>query len=275
MKKKFGILFLLILVIGLMGGCKPGLEQKTGVVVENVVLESKNNLVSFNIQNFDNFIVDCYARVILNDRLVALRNIGVIEPKSEEKKQINLGVTNTNAQIKIEPVCMEVNSLTVQKCGDLEEYIDRRICELEPENPGVKQCYAKKTLSEKMFCMALITNNPEICRRMLTSRKYWCTAYITGDFSQCENIIDINGKDRCYMDIGMNRRDKNICEKINDQAKKTSCMAAVSLDADACLKGSQIDEMSCILIIAEVTGDKTLCEKLTDSKEECYHSLEE
>lgn len=277
MKKWGGILFTFLFLSILVLGCQFKQEQRTGVVIEDVLINKINGnncSVSFNVKNFDNFAVDCYAKISVYKK-PKLMNLGIIEPRSEEKKQIFLKINDTNTPVKIEPVCRGVNSSTIQRCGNLKSYVDRRICEFEPENPQLEQCYARETGQEKLFCMALVTNNSEICQNFLEYKKYWCTAYITGDFSQCEKITDQDQKDECYTDIGMNKRNKDVCQKINNEAKKTSCMAVIDSDADSCLKGDPNSKLVCIINIIEHTGDKTVCEKLGDLKEQCYSYFEE
>lgn len=269
MKKRFILLLLLLF----LAGCKFGIEQQNGTVIKDVIineLEGGNHSISFNIKNFNDFSVDCYARILLGNR-TALCSVGVIKARNEEKKQTIINLKNGKTQIKVEPVCKEISDSVIQKCGDLKGYTDRRICELELENPELKQCSMEKSNQMKLFCIALTLNNFQICQYMLTPKRHWCAAYISEDYSLCEKIIDLKEKDWCYMDIGMNKKDKDICEKVNDEAKKTSCMGAVLSDADMCLKGDKKNTQACIMNVIESTGDKILCEKLSNSlKEECY-----
>lgn len=271
MKKGFVLLLLLIFLFG----CKS--EQKNGITIENIVisdLAGNNHSLSYDIKNFDSFPVDCYAKISLGNRIV-IRDIGIIGPENEEKKQTIISLKNEKIQIKVEPVCKEISDSVIQKCGDLKRYTDRRICELELENPKLKQCSMKKSNQIKLFCMALTLNNPQICQYMITPKRHWCEAYISGDYSLCEKITNLKEKDWCYMDIGMNKKDKAICEKVNDEAKKTSCMGVVLSDADMCLKGDKKNTLPCIMNVAESTGDKTLCGKLSDNlKEKCYSIFE-
>lgn len=277
MKKLGGLLFVFLFLSIIMLGCQFKPEQQTGVIIQNIQvngLKENKPYVSFKIKNFNNFTVDCYGKISFDNK-TTLSGIGIVKPGIKEEKQISLNsITDANVKIKIEPICRGMSDLVVQKCGNIKTYTDRILCEFELKNPRVKQCYGRETGAGKLFCAALVTNNPKICNYIVSYKRHWCTAYITGNFSYCDKITDQDKKDWCYMDIGMNKGNKNICEKISDSAKKTSCMAVISSDANACLKGSKQDELICILNIIEIMGDKSLCEKLGDSKTECYSSLE-
>ena len=270
--KKWLLLLLLLLILT---GCKLVSEQK-GIMIKDVViskLDSNNMSISFNIKNLNNSAADCYANISSSEKEVH-KDIGMIKARHKEKKQINLALKNVTVQIKIEPICKWVDDLTFQKCNT-GNYIDRRICEFVLKKPELQQCLANDKTYYKLFCIALLTKNYKICNYINTNvEKNWCKAYVTKNVKFCNQIKNKKDKDWCYTDLGMNFKDSAICNKINDAKYKTSCTAAATQSPELCLGGAKEFKLSCIVIIAESTGNKNICELLGEQKKECYSSLE-
>lgn len=270
---KKGMIPLLFLLLFLFG-CKPS-SLYGGVKITNLIIEEyagDKHSVSFMVDNTNTFATDCYAKIVLDEQ-TKFYDLGIVPAKTKKTKELTLSFKSGDTQIRIEPVCKEVDGSIVEKCGGVEDPIDRLVCGSIKEKPALQQCVTRKTSQEKVFCAALLSNDAQLCYYILNPQKYWCLAYITGDNSLCEKIESLERKDLCYMDIGMNKRDESLCKKIKDETKKITCEASLNLDADMCLRGDERSMLACIANIAEFTGNEQLCEKLTDLKEECYSWL--
>lgn len=261
---------LLLLFLLILTGCKFGLEQK-GVMVKDVVvtkLDSNNRSISFSVKNLNNSAADCYVNISLDEKELH-KDIGVIEAKSEKKKQIISAFKNEKSQISIKPICRWIDEYTVKKCN-IGDYINRRICESALKKPRLQQCLDSNITSYRLFCISLISKRPEICNYIKSSsRRNWCKAYITGNISFCENIRDGKKKDWCYTDLGINFKNLTICDKVSDVKSRTSCIAVATSKPELCLEGAEEFKIACVTNIAELTGNKNICELLGEQKEEC------
>lgn len=267
MKKWLTLLLLLFFIFG----CE--IKQQKGIVIKEVIineLEDNEHPVSFTVQNLNESIADCYVNIGLEDRNI-IRDLGIVNAKSEEKKQFL--VTSKCDKIEIKPVCRWITDQTAQNCNT-GSYTKRRICELVLGKPELQQCLSHDN-NYGLFCIALITKNAETCDYIINDRKkIWCKAYVTGEDELCSTIQTEQGKDWCYADIGMNFKDLAICEKITDEKSKTSCTAAATKNPKLCLEGAEQYKVSCILNIVEATGDKESCAFLSDKqKDECLEQF--
>ena len=86
-------------------------------------------------------------------------------------------------------------------------------------------------------------------------RCYWDSAFEIDSAEPCKNIASLDTKNNCYYELAWRTEDAQICEQIQDSNKE-----------------SWLDE--CYRAVAEVTKNPKLCEKVVDEdwKNYCYAS---
>lgn len=158
---------------------------------------------------------------------------------------------------------------------DVTDPTDRKICELTLNKPNLQQCLTGNIMYYKFFCIALISKDAKICDYIdIEPKKNWCKAYVTRDINFCNNILDEKEKDWCYADLGMNFKDLTICDKIYDKKLKTSCTAAATNNPDLCLDGAEESKITCVISIIMSTGNKELCNLLSnEQRKECIEQV--
>jgi len=144
------------------------------------------------------------------------------------------------------------------------------ISDLAGQDPSFKQCLGRP-IPDQYFCAAIIKNNADYCGGIGTTfQKTLCKAHIERNPELCEDLHD--SKDSCYKDYAINKRDEELCRKIKDPDKKNSCLGATTSNPELCKGINEGDKFTCIVNLAEFTGNKELCELLAD-KEPCYEHL--
>ncbi|MBL7100863.1 MAG: hypothetical protein ISS23_02835 [Nanoarchaeota archaeon] len=242
--RKTKIIILLFLALFFLFGC----TQKFSEIkdLEYIELNGDENLV-FNAINPLNSLAECSVYFSVEDDLKIL-GLGVFQP--QEKRLIKSSLTFEN--------------------GETDFTLDLK-CET-PEN--LKKCATQEEAYSQYFCLALINKDHKFCKKIDANfRKIWCEAFVLDQPELCSNIADKECKDWCYMDLGMNKRDRTLCDKIMDTGQKTSCIAVTTSNPDLCLEGDENYKLTCIETLAESMKDITLCDKLEDSSDECYEDM--
>lgn len=247
---------------------KKGADEKKAII-ENLTFNemgnSNNGWLSFYIRNDYGEYADCSVRLFLNNESFSW-NIGIMQPNSRKllKKQIFMpdGITN----IKLSADCQWKKEIEILEC----ESSTFKICDLVKEDARLKQCL-NRDIPSQYFCIALIKNDVDYCEDIkIIHRKIHCKAFIEKKPELCENLNQ--WKDWCYQDYGINRRDEEICKKIENKDKRNSCLGVATLNVELCKDINEVDKFICIVNLAEFTKDKKLCELLVD-KERCYKDL--
>ena len=123
----------------------------------------------------------------------------------------------------------------------------------------------------KYFCIGFITEEEEVCDCInSTLPKALCRAYSLNDPSPCLNLTIERAN--CLQDYAMNTGKEEVCEMIAEKQQRQSCIAATTGDLDMCRSINSSDNFVCIIHIAQLRRDKSIC-NLTQRSDECYEAL--
>lgn len=138
------------------------------------------------------------------------------------------------------------------------------ICDAKREDSKLQQC-AEKEGFYQLFCTAMLSHDISFCEHIKKEpERLHCLAYNSKDASFCEQSPL---RDGCYMDLGTNWNNEELCQKIMDEGMKNECLAVTSYDPDLC-KGSD----ACIMRIAGLKHDSSLCD-LVEDRESCLAGI--
>ncbi|MBN1940845.1 MAG: hypothetical protein JW772_01540 [Candidatus Diapherotrites archaeon] len=132
--------------------------------------------------------------------------------------------------------------------------------------------------------LARATKDISVCEGLSnqTSKEqcYSAVAAATQDLSICETLIElIDNKENCYLNVGLERGDDSLCEKVTVLARKDLCydqIAKRKRDVTICTKIQELEkEESCHTIIAWETLNESDCEQIptTEKKDTCYSGI--
>jgi len=219
------------------------------IVVDNV---KEGAVTTFELVNKHNKAADCY--IVLSD---SKQNIGIIPPKSQKN------VIATSEPISVECTWTDMD---IEGCDGT----TIELCERTKVDSRLRQCIGRE-LHAQYFCAALITKNASLCTKIYKEPyRSHCYAYNLKKPEYCSKVPE---SDWCYMDLAMNWGRSDLCEQINEADRRNACLAVATQDVEMCKQVSESNRFSCIVQLAEMFKDTSLCETLTD-KDRCYEELE-
>ncbi len=163
-----------------------------------------------------------------------------------------------------------------------QEAIDKKdpeICKQLDNERDKLQCFRKVAVADK---------NPDICKNYLKDNAEAqddCYMYVGPEVNNldiCNKITDPKKKSECYMQIGINKKDANICsqtKKLNEQAG-SECYKEVAIsknNPDLCAESTGRYKDDCYAILAENNNRVDLCKEVNTLylKENCYQNIAE
>ncbi len=211
------------------------------------------------IMNYESKPADC-TLIVRSGDTVYKEYSGIIMPGSSR----DIPDAPTGSEIKAD--CRWNSSINVTGCENSTFFI----CNTVRKDLKLEQCLGND-ITYQHFCVALISHNSSYCGPILDEvGRVHCYAYVDHEPELCENLSA--GRDWCYQDLAMNWGRADLCAKINDNAARAACMAVVNKDVAECTELDESSKLTCIIQLADILHDKSLCELVTE-KEECYREL--
>lgn len=265
-------LYIVIILLILFVWNIVSLYKQPNIIVEDIKsfsFSSQADLIVFSVLNKNNVPGDCSAKLALPEKDINVK-LGIINPSQKRIGKVFVRFENGETEITVKPSCKWLNKELINKYNMPEcNTLTYEACTLIQNNPDTKQCINRQ-LSEKKFCFAVISNDVNYCRTIISPlKRIKCKAFITKNPSLCDQLQLQQAKDICYQDYGINMQDIEVCEKIRNESKKLSCLGVVNKNPDLCKDINEDDKALCIINLAEFMNDQSLCKLLKD-KEECY-----
>jgi len=126
--------------------------------------------------------------------------------------------------------------------------------------------------------VAVNNKNAHYCDVLpIKSGDYWSNRYkllcyeaaiSAGDLNICKELSNTRSddkptKDYCYATIASETRNKDFCDEIKNNIKKSECISWLTTSQEDCTKISQmITRNSCYSNVALIKGDVTICSKI-------------
>jgi len=219
-------------------------------ILEIDMFGNNQGLISFKANNTKDLFIECSVLLSLNNTLYEI-GLGIFHPNEERTVESAVGFNNGESKFDL-----------IIKCN-------------QPKN--MEKCVLKESVYMQYFCLALLNHDVSFCDKIssnvLNARMIWCKAFILDQPELCEDIVDNNDKDWCYLDIGMNKVNKKACDMIMDIKRKNSCMAVVESNPDLCFDGEDGSIPICLENTAKAMNDITVCDKFEESSSECRNHL--
>ena len=221
-------------------------------ILEIEMLGNNQGLISFKANNTKDLLIECSVLLSLNNTLYEI-GLGIFHPNEEKTVESAVGFNNGESKFDL-----------IIKCN-------------QPKN--MEKCVLKESIYMQYFCLALLNQDVSFCDKISSNvsnmRMIWCKAFILDQPEFCEDIVDNNDKDWCYLDIGMNKANKKACDMTMDIKRKNSCMAVVESNPDLCFDGEDGSIPICLENTAKAMNDITVCDKLSElgSRNECRNHL--
>ncbi len=224
-----------------------------GVAVE------KSETGKFIVRNFEDMPADCIL-TIRKDNSEYKEYSGIIMPTSFR------AISGISPGSEVSADCTWNSSINATGCENSTFFI----CSAVRRNPRLEQCLGND-ITYQHFCVALISHNSTYCSPILDETgRIHCYAYIDKNPGLCDNLTD--GRDWCYQDLAMNWGRSDLCSMIADGSKRAACLAVVDKDVQECSNLDEDSRMTCIVQLADMLHDSSLCELTTD-KEACYREI--
>jgi hypothetical protein len=171
--------------------------------------------------------------------LILIGIIGLSPPKTSPGEYV---YEEPKPQATLLPTSGECGQYTVQE--------DRDTCykDLAENNVDASKCEKIISGGTRSDCLEHIratylrnTNNTKICENITSSdEKSYCLALVTLDYSLCSKISEQLYRNNCYYSVGMSTGDQNACEKIiDDPVDHDDCYhnsAKINRDPSICQK---------------------------------------
>ncbi|MFH0862229.1 MAG: hypothetical protein V1875_04285 [Candidatus Altiarchaeota archaeon] len=126
-------------------------------------------------------------------------------------------------------------------------------------------CAKCRNRFDNIKCMALAGKDAALCEQLLKpDMRAVCTAYASGSPTMCDTVQDKSVKDDCLIVFAIQKRDKNLCEKMESLDTKALCLMVVGKDNAAC--GGMPTEEHRIRCSAVVEDDPAVCDGLKDTQ---------
>jgi hypothetical protein len=160
-------------------------------------------------------------------------------------------------------ISKETINKSLSICEKINDNTEKAVC-IGIVNGDLEACEILKWKKEKCYILlGYRTGNSSICERLKYDLdQYDCLARVTEDYEKCKKGRTVTGDD-CFYDIALKRRDSLGCGKITEESLRNRCFAFLEKNSDYCQKISEvIIRDSCYIILAMLTGDSSICQKL-------------
>lgn len=159
----------------------------------------------------------------------------------------------------------QVDYSNILDCNNQQNSVESRACSLISADPDrLGQCEGSY-LEHAFFCIAFLKNDNKVCENIKTSAYYLCRAYTENNPKLCDKNKADYARDDCYLDLGMNLRDKELCNKVLDEQKKGSCLAVTDLDLERCFD-YEAGKYACVKNVLEFSNGKVSCDDLSGNR---------
>jgi hypothetical protein len=186
-------------------------------------------------------------------------------------------ISNTNPQIK--DLCLRAyanSCLDESICKDIQPGEDRDGCyyDFAGKTGDILQCETIPGNNTKALCKAGYNKDPSVCRE-ITNADMQCDCYLSvimpsRNMSQCENVLPVACKERCFYEYAVKYDVPDLCQKA-ENGSMDSCyqrVAEENLDPFACA-GVRIQSADlCYLDMVVGLSDPLLCDNITYSEKD-------